>query len=65
MNGSASAFRGLWLAIIVVAGAVVATITGLIFFFAHAPVLAVVGSSGAAFVTSVTLGIAAWRFVAE
>jgi len=64
MDSAAPTFRGLWLAIIVVAGAVVATITGLIFLFAHAPMLEVVASSGAAFATSVMLGIAARKFIA-
>lgn len=65
MDSTSSAFRGLWLAIIVVAGAVVATSTGLIFYVAHAPMLGIVGSSGVAFAASVTLGIAAWKFVAD
>ena len=64
MDGASAAFRGLWLAIIVVASAVVATVTGLIFYFAHAPVFGIIGSSGVAFAASATLGIAAWKFVA-
>jgi hypothetical protein len=64
MGGTTSAFRGLWLAIIVVASAVVATIAGLVLYVVHAPMAAAVGGAGAAFAASLTLGMAAWKFVA-
>jgi hypothetical protein len=65
MDNTASATRGLWLTIIVTAAAVVATITGLIFLIAPAPLLGVVGSAGATFAASVSLGITARRFLTE
>lgn len=64
MDNTSTPHRGLWLAVILVGSAVVGTITGLAFYFAHAPMLGILGSAGAAFLGTATFAITAWRFVA-
>lgn len=65
MDNRGSASRGLWLTIIAIGAAVVATITALIFVVADTPILAVAGSAAATFATASMLGITARKFVDE
>jgi hypothetical protein len=55
--------RGIWLAIITLASLCIATVAGMLFLISGAEPPAVLEASGAAFVSSASLGFAAHRFV--
>lgn len=57
--------RGIWLAIIVLAGIVTAAITSTVLYLTGAPVAVVIGSAGAVFIAAVSLGIKIWGFIAD
>jgi hypothetical protein len=57
--------RGVWLAIIVLASLMVASAVALVLLATGADLAKVLGMSGAAFLGSATLGIAARRFLDE
>lgn len=63
MSNPDLAHRGLWLAIIVIAGLVVATAGGGVLLLAGAAVPIVLAAAGAGFIALVTLGMACHRFL--
>jgi hypothetical protein len=55
--------RGIWLAIILIFAVLVAAGTALAFRLVDAEPAMILSVSGAAFVATVTLGLAIWRFL--
>jgi hypothetical protein len=56
--------RPVWLAIIVLASLIIAAGAGFALDLAHASPATAVGGAGAAFTAAMTLGMAAWKFLA-
>lgn len=65
MGTSKAALRGVWLAIIVLAGLVIGALAGVVFHALAAPLLAVIGAGGTVFIGVVTMGMNTWRFLTE
>ncbi|MER6491572.1 hypothetical protein [Streptomyces griseorubiginosus] len=65
MNGNNPSQKAVWLAIILLASVVGAVVAGVLFQMAGAAGPAVVGASGAAFMGTASLGLAAHRFMTE
>ena len=55
--------RPVWLAIIVLAAVIIAAVSGIALYLAHAVPAAVLVGSGAAFTAAMTIGMAASRFL--
>lgn len=65
MNGNHTSQRGVWLAIILLASLCIAVTAGVVFHMFGAEPLAIFGASGAAFMGTMSLGLAAHRFMTE
>ena len=55
--------RPIWLAIVVLAAVIIAAASGFVLHLAHAAPAAALAGSGAAFTASMTVGMAASRFL--
>jgi hypothetical protein len=64
-DNNSVAFRGIWLAIIVLGALFIAAVTGAVFYAAGAPLPTTIGAAGGAFLGAVTLGVRVWKFLAE
>jgi hypothetical protein len=62
-NTGAAALRGLWLAVILLAGLVAAVLSGVIFWLVGAGLAAALAAGGATFVGVASLGIAMRKFI--
>jgi hypothetical protein len=63
MENNGNAMRGLWLAVILLTGAITAVLAAAAFWLAKADLVAVFTATGATFAGVVTLGIAMRRFL--
>jgi hypothetical protein len=64
-NHNSVAFRGIWLAIIVLSGVFTGVVTGMVFYVAGAQLPTAMGAAGGGFVGAITLGLTVWKFLAE
>jgi hypothetical protein len=64
-NHNSVAFRGIWLAIIVLSGLFTGVVTGMVFYVAGAQLPTAIGAAGGGFVGALTLGLTVWKFLAE
>lgn len=65
MGNSKMAFRGIWLAIIVLTAAIAGALAGVVFYATRALLPTVIGVAGAVFVGVVSIGMSAWKFLTE
>jgi hypothetical protein len=65
METNTKAFRGIWLAIIVLAALVCSTLSGLTFYALGTPIPDAIGVAGAVFIGAIGLGMKMWRFLAD
>lgn len=65
MGDSRIAFRGVWLAIIVLTAVVVSVAAGVVFYAIRASLPTVIGAAGAVFVGVVSVGVNVWKFLTE
>lgn len=63
MSDNDSALRGVWLAIIVLAGLLAAIVAGMVFRAAGTELTEALQAGGATFLSVVTLGLAARKFL--
>lgn len=64
-NRNSVAFRGIWLAIIVLSGLFTGVVTGVVFYVIGAQLPMAIGAAGGGFVGAITLGLTVWKFLAE
>jgi hypothetical protein len=65
MGNSKIAFRGVWLAIIVLTAVIVSAVAGVVFYAIGTPLPTVIGAAGAVFVGVVSIGMNVWKFLTE
>lgn len=65
MDTGKTALRGVWLAIIVLAGLTIGALASVVVYAIAAPLLAVIGAGGTVFICVVTMGMNTWKFLAE
>ncbi|WP_432097335.1 hypothetical protein [Streptomyces sp. bgisy100] len=65
MNGNHPSQKGIWLALILLAGLGVAAGAAVLFYVAGAAATTVLGAGGASFMGASSLGLAAHRFMVE
>lgn len=63
MGNSRTAFRGVWLAIIMLTAVIVSAGAGVVFYVIGASLPAVIGTVGAVFVGVVSVGVNVWKFL--
>jgi hypothetical protein len=64
-NIGVAALRGLWLAVILLAGLVAAVLSGAVFWLAGTDVAAALAAGGATFIGVTSLGMAMRRFITD
>ena len=65
MTNDTKAFRGVWLAIILLAALVCSILSGLTFYALHTPLPGVMGVAGAVFISVTGIGMKVWRFLTD
>lgn len=65
MDNNVTAFRGVWLAIILLAALVCSILSGLTFYALSTPLPGVIGAAGAVFISVTGIGMKVWRFLRD